>query len=405
MATSHTVRLGLRATGTELTVYDRYDVVRDMMEPGSPWTFSLWRHNAAFTRELNPRDRETAWDTLMGEARCGGIVDLEIDGALQLTGRIESREVVNQGRQGACLVLSGRDLAGPALDWDADPTIALRGADLDTVLGRLFATLQIGLVFDQAQDAVRLATGRPRSLRGTAAARPRRRSRVDAAHPKPGEKVWGLAESIARKQGLMLWVAPTHATDLSVIVGRPDYAQAPWASLRCDEWAPDVPAAGNVLTSRCGVQTRDVPTEVLLLGGTARGDARATAYRAQSVNTALLDLAEVDSELSPQRRWVQAPRARTPAQAQRECLRVIADAMVKCRTYEATVQGHGSADRLYTTDAVLAVRDQVCEVNESLYCHRIEFHGSRRDGQTTTLRCHPLHVLTAALDAAADAEE
>jgi len=77
-------------------------------------------------------------------------VMLTIDGAPQLNGRIETI-ATRISREGATMEIGGRDLAGPALSWDADPTVRLKGLQLTAALEglqRLECPCKVRLVSD-----------------------------------------------------------------------------------------------------------------------------------------------------------------------------------------------------------------------------------------------------------------
>lgn len=83
MSTTHTATLTLGATGTMVDVWDEYALTIDMTSPGSPWTFAMWRSSA----------RDTTWRTLAREVKLFDRATVAIDGAPQVSGRIETREV------------------------------------------------------------------------------------------------------------------------------------------------------------------------------------------------------------------------------------------------------------------------------------------------------------------------
>ena len=125
----HTVDLVLAASGLAPDVWDEYAITIDMLQAGNAFTFGMW------SSETNG----TTWDALRRGVKALDSVVVGIDGAAQLNGRIEKIETGADGHGEARMVISGRDLAGPALDWDADPTLTLTGIPLEQALQRVFA--------------------------------------------------------------------------------------------------------------------------------------------------------------------------------------------------------------------------------------------------------------------------
>lgn len=155
--TEHTVALTLASSGLELDVWDEYVITLDMLSPGASFTFALWYS----------RDRATAWEVLRRSVKVGDSVVLSIDGAPQLNGRIDTIETDADGHGARMMTVTGRDLAGVALDFDADPTINVVGLRLEDALRRVFASVNIPFRMTTA-DAAREVTTKRASRRTTA---------------------------------------------------------------------------------------------------------------------------------------------------------------------------------------------------------------------------------------------
>lgn len=89
--------------GTEVDTWDRYTIALDMLQPGSPWTATMWRSDT----------RQTTWRVLRSKVKLLDRVMLTINGAPQLNGRIETF-ATRISRKSATMEIGGRDLAGPA---------------------------------------------------------------------------------------------------------------------------------------------------------------------------------------------------------------------------------------------------------------------------------------------------
>jgi prophage tail gpP-like protein len=156
VAITHTASLTLANGSTEIDVWDRYTVSLSMLRVGQPWTFSLWRSTT----------RNTTWELLNRRVQLFDRVTLAIDGHPQLTGCAESFERHADGHGECIAVLSGRDLAGVAQSWDADPTINLRGVTLEDALSALFTPLALTLTITPAAAAAEVQGARRPGARG-----------------------------------------------------------------------------------------------------------------------------------------------------------------------------------------------------------------------------------------------
>ena len=416
MATEHTCTVTL-GSGVEVDVFDRYTVTLDMMHAGNPWTVSMWHSTT----------RRATWDVLRREVKLGAPLTLAIDGAAQVTGRIETLET-HVGRGGATLVVSGRVLGGVAMSWDADPTVRLRGLPLSDALTALFLPLGLPLVVTDAAAAriVQSGTnrtnlgpqhhghrraaapvgpvrgsrpaGRPHSpTRGVSRAQARHRAQpIDRSHPRAGEHVWALADEMCRRLGFLLWVAPFDDGGLGVVVDVPYFAGPDVYQLAN---RTDPAAFHNVLKCAEKLSVKDVPTEVNVYTGTTRGDLISNRTRSQTFNVGLerTDVSRgfVVDPMTPQVRHIKSSRSRTISAAAREGERVVAEAMAGFRRYECTVQGHGQTvggvPRLYALNTMAHVRDDLCTapdgtpLDESMLITGVTFNGSRQAGTTTDL--------------------
>lgn len=399
MATTHTASLTLANGSTEIDAWDRYTVSLSMLRAAQPWTFSVWRS----------RDRQTTWRVLSERVQLFDRVTLRIDGHPQISGRLETFERHAEGH-GECLaVLSGRDLAGAAQSWDADPTINLRGVTLEDALSALFTPLALTLTITPAAAAAEVQGARRPGARGAGTAR--RRRPIDIAHPRPGEKVWQLAESIVRRAGYLMWCAPRGDDSIGLVVDAPDYDQQPLYVLERRLDARGV-GSGNILSGAEQISVQGVPTDVTVYTGTIRGAATNARSRSVTQNAKLYDAAITRgfmlSTLQPQPRHLRSDRARTVAAAQREGERVIAEGMQDFRRYTCTVQGHGqmvqNAMRLYAVNTVARVHDDLMidsqgrALDEDMLITDVVFEGSRESGCKTTLTLVPKNSIVVTPD-------
>jgi prophage tail gpP-like protein len=396
MALDHDVRLLLGSDGRACDVFNTYRAVIDLTQVGNEWTFELWRSDYA----------RSAWDQLARGAhkvKAGDWVGLTIDSALVLLGQIDAVEPQATRGGGTKLVISGRDILAPAVDSSADPRTVLTDntqvADaVDGLLAPLGVAVEIGV--DQA-SARAAATGARRGVRGLRATVRRPRHRVDRTHPKPGETVWGLCDTLFRKCGLLVWCAPLGERVMGLVVGVPDYSQPPTFAFTLREDDGVAHANDNILSWSHRVCTQGVPYEVFVHTAAPSGDGPDGRYLAQRANGALLSDDFTAGWVSPQlptiRRWLNNPRARTQHAAEQDADRALADANRKLRSLEIEVQGHSQETRdgfrLYGVDVTARVRIDAIDLDEVMLIERVEFTGSREGGALTKLRLHPLGAI------------
>lgn len=398
MAMTHEVAILAGADGFRLDTWDRYEVSLSMTQPGTPWTVTLFRSRRA----------ESAWDRVWRALRLGDPMAFSIDGAVQMNGAIEEVTDGSDPDQGDTLTVSGRDLSGPALRWDADPRVRLKGLTLEEAMQRLFAPLGIAVRVGEDVDSTReVQLGTARNRRARRSTRPRRHP-VDLSRPQPGEKVWQVADALCRRFGYMLWVAPHPEQGLSVAVDVPAYTDAARFELR-RRYHPDR-APGeerytddtNILRATRRVSVRDVPTEVTVYTGSARGASLSSRSTQTLLNAGMFDETvnggvRINTALQHPMH-IRAQRARTPAAALQTAQRAINDAMRGFRTYTCAVQGHGQRQRdgrvrLYAVNTMARVIDDGRSMDEPMLIQDLTFRGDAEAGSLTELTLGPVGAI------------
>lgn len=393
----HVAELVLCQSGDAIDVWDEYVITLDMLSAGNAWTFAFWRSDVA----------RTSWSVIKQKVKLGDDIALSIDGACQLTGRVESIRTEASRQQGATVILSGRDLAGTAMDFDADPTLNLRDVQLGTALPQIFAELGVPVRVTDSAANVRVTSGRVRGVRGTNTAAARTVV-VDRGHANPGEKVWGFAQSIISRLGYLCWIAPDADRGIALVVDVPVSEGEPtYLFLRREVASYAGAYDGNILSGGETITSRGVPTVVNVYTGSDRGAQVSARSAVSTTNTFLADrtltrgLALEPFPAQPIHK--RSVRARTRQRAQQEASRDILDAMRAFRVCEYTVRGHGQTldgqRLLYALNTIARVRDDVCvdadgaPLDEDMLITGIEFRRSRQGGTTTRLRMVPLGAL------------
>jgi prophage tail gpP-like protein len=370
--------------GTEVDTWETYQVTLDMLNPGSAWTLSLY----------DSRDRQSTWEVLQEKALAGTKVTLAVHDAVQLTGRIEHREV-DAGPEGTTMVLSGRDLAGPLMSSEADVNIHLRNTTLGDALVRLTQGTDVELFIAQAAAASECHSLRNRR-RSMSSRRQTRSHSVDLFKIQPGMKIWQAANLLCRKSGYMIWTAPHPGSTagVAVIIDKPLETGSAKFQLKRELVDQEKRTyRGNILRSKEVVNIREVPTKVVGFGHTAANANDDSRNRSVVLNEGLSHRL-VDETMLPNVHYLTVHDGRTAAKVQRAAERVIAEAMAEFLSYEYTVQGHhqeiDNEHRIYAVNTIAHVKDDRYGVDENMLITRVNFVGGRQTGQVTTIRCVPL---------------
>jgi len=377
MARSHTVTLKLGARGLAVSTWDEITLTLDLLNPGNPWTVTLWRsRNAA------------AWSEVRATAELLAPVTVEVDGAVQLRGVLEQLRD-GASRSGAPLTLSGRDLLAGALVSDVDPRLQMRNATLEEVIERAVAPLQIPVVVGVSADEVRRIQAGARPGARSSGLRTRRRQHVDRFRPKPGEKVWPFLAALAKRHGYLLYAGPWE-NGIGLVIDRPAYDAPPVGALTRQRQQGGT-WRGNILDGALALNATEVPTEVTVYGRTRHVAPQDARHRAIVANDWLRSAERVARTFTPRPRYLRDPRAHTPKIAAQRARHVIHRAMANFAVYEATVQGfsHGSPARLWTINTVVTLDDELTGARGNWLVTRVDFNRSRQGGHTTRLRLVP----------------
>jgi len=369
--------------GSTCQVWDRYSIAVDMLSSGLPFTFSMWRS------ERVGNDNEVyAWPELLDKARLYSTVQVAIGGYVQLCGVIEERHV-SHSRQGAVLVISGRDTSALALECDANPRTVQNNAGLTDALSSLFTPIGVPFRVLNEKEAREARQGRRRHGSVTTTTRSHR---VKHHRPRLGEKIWQAAESIVRRYGYMMWTAATNE-GVAVVVGTPDYESASVFSFKMELSNGRRTNDSNVLSGELGELVRGVPTVVSAMSRARRGNNSASRFLATQTNSELPRYDSVVSPLPTVAKYIQPRGSWTSAHAQQEAVREQNKAMRDWRHYTCKVRGHSQEIKgqqvFYAPNTMSDVRDDVLGIDEPMLILRVDFEGSRGEGQTTKIKLGP----------------
>lgn len=381
----HDIKVTIGDQALEVDVWEQYDIVLDLWRPGSPFAFSVPRAIQS----------ESAWRRVRENLKFGAFVKLAIDDSVQFTGRVEDIAGGHDRGKGSVLTFSGRDLAGPAIDWDAYPGARLRSLTLGDALTVLFTPLNLRVLIGADADATRrVQIGTSRTTRTITHRTPR--NHVDRARPKPGERIWQVAERLCARFGYMIWIAPDADGGMSVVVGVPKYSSPTIFEfkneLRNGVATPD----SNILTITDHASCRDVPTEVNVYPNQAMGAVGPGRTAATLINTWFDDPRhmggwQTDTTMAHPRH-IRMEEGRTESAAMRQAQRTTSHANAKSRNVRLSTEGHAQGTRTnrmhYAFNAMAHVRDDELELDEDMLIERVHFMGARGIGSKTEITLH-----------------
>ena len=387
------VELFVGPDAVRVDVFDRYTVDVSMLEVGTAFTFSFWYSDLS---------AEAPWRVLVDRERglkCGHLVTLAIDGDAVLSGIVETRVVGDvMGRETPSFTVSGRDLLGGAVSFDADPTLTLAGRQLEDALGELYRG--VGVVPEVAESIPPTARAgslrRPR--RGAFGRRAKRAELTQVKHPRVGERVQQVVERIVRGLGFRVWTTPAEGSGrTAVVVDRPRTTGDVVFRLARIVEGGRITAASNVLGGNETTSIANVPTSVTVYANAPRGDA-ASAKIARTVENGFLltpaASARVADDAPPRPRYIESRQARTEEAAHHEAARVCAQANEGFCRGEYQVLGHRQGGRLWLPNVRVAVRDDLNGIDETMLLVGVRFEGSKAGSQVTRLTLLPEGALS-----------
>lgn len=363
--------------------FSGYTLSSDYLTPTDGWEVTLVDPDPAKLRDLELQEAE-----------------LFIDGASQVIGRVDVTE--RGAAEGTAVVLRGRDYLADLVECHVDPSMKVKaGETLGAVI--LNATRPLGItgIVDDGDASMRtIRSGRKVSA-------PKRKSKRDAAleeyKPAPREGVFAFVNRLAARHGQTVQPGPSRA---DLWLGAPNYEQTAGATIVRSSAAP---AASNLVIRASA--TRDYssfPTYVLVTGQSARAgekkgsltkaaSSRSVAERIGGEVSRTLDRAVDYSRRKPGELssglyrlfWARDTDSRTQTEIDAVATRAFAAQFKSTLSYRVELRGHTdpATGALWAVDTMINVRDEVCEVNETLWCASRTFRYGSGAGITTELEC------------------
>jgi prophage tail gpP-like protein len=401
-----TVRLRVMDEHVDLTRWTSYTFASQFLTPSDGWSCTVG------DGDLSDRERSAIL--------IGATVRLYLDNLPLAEGYIDSVSIDADRESGVQYTIEGRDRLGHAVDAVADPRQQFKeGTTLAQFLKELFAPF--GWVtddhFEIDNDANRSAKGGIRGVPMTKGGkrkgpRPLKDFVLHQLKPHNHEGVFAFASRVTQRHGLWIWCS---ADGDRLIVGRPDFTQAPRYHLRRTSRGDT-----NVLSGPVKFDLTDQPSVIVADGFSGGGEFGRGRIKAYCVNpyfgvdadgkvlddvTKLLarypDAEQVTMTVQPfkQRRRVGSPpirpmflhddESRTQEQLNNFVRREMSLRLRKSMTVPYLVEGHGqTVDGNFVPfdiDTVADVHDEVAGIDERMYVAGRTFEKSRRGGTHTRL--------------------
>lgn len=355
--------------------------------------FSLWTEVTISDTFLDPCQTvaftiaadETRFD-MLATAKPGSFFTVFVNGNPQCAGIIDST-AVQSGRSGTVVSVTGRDFLSRVVDGNADPRIAIaKEMPFDQFVQKVFAHFNFPdvTIFEEYEDGRNLAVGK--AIKTTGSKGKRRRKLSDVAkdlRPKDSEGGWQWFVRIAHRLGYHAWIMPDGS---GLVVGTPDYEQAPCAKLvrKRSIGLEGAGAGNNVLSSSAKFDATGLPSDVFVFGKDSKpGDKKNFTGYAKSKNAVVFKPFYVRDDESSEQAHCDAYARLILSRAERNS-----------QTYDVTVRGASdpATGRVWNVDTVVEVDDEICGVSGKMWVESRTITKSR-GGTTTQLRLIPCNKL------------
>lgn len=398
------IRLRLLDAQVDLTSWVEYSFNSNFLTPTDGWSCTVADHDLpAKQREgLAPGQRVRLY--MADKPLAEGFVD-SVTISVSRNGGIE-------------YTVEGRDRLGLVVDSVADPTKEYKpGTTLAEFLRDVFQPFGWnGDDFEIDNDANRDAkTGGIRGVPTTKGGkkkgpRPLKSFVLHQLKPHNHEGLFGFASRVTQRFGLWIWAS---ADGDKLIVGRPDFEQAPRYQLRRNRQGTT-----NVLDGTVKFDMSDQPSIIVADGFSGGGEFGKGRMKAFCVNpyfgvdldgTVLPDVSAVISRfpeaeqvtltvqpytrrtilVPPRPMFLHDDESKTPEQLANFLRREMSLLLRKSLVCHYTVEGHGQVNggafTPWDVDTVVDVQDEVAGVSERMYVLSRTFTKSRQGGTHTKL--------------------
>lgn len=317
-------------------------------------------------------------------------ITIEIDGNLQLIGRIERSQI---GADSSAVRFSGRDFRGDLVACHVDPSFRIKKGDtLKSSILRAAAPAGIVSVNASGNWAQRDA------LSGSLAGEPGLvgfdDAKVDDFKPKPEESIWVFCRRLAARFGALIL---TNGGRGNLLLAKPNFDQSPIYKM-----VRNRAGIGNTVeTSEADRNYRDVPTFALIAGKEWEKKGKESKVVWSGGPVFLGREGTIHERIAPDtdrpgETWNvyrlffrRSNDARNQAEVDLTFNRAVAERFHNLLHYSATLDGFTDPvnGNMWTVDTMVSVADEVAGVNDTLWLSSRELTYDETSGTATHVEC------------------
>ena len=329
-------------------------------------------------------------------------VELLINGASQLIGRIDATEI---GDDGSAVTCRGRDYIADMVECRVDPSAQVKkGMTLGDSLTLVCSPVGIDTVISDDDFQMRtVRAAHPVKKRGTG----KRHSRkvVDEYKPQPGEGMYEFCNRLVARFGAT--IQPGRARN-EIVLDEPSYEQDPVAAIVCTD-DPQTSVSNNVISASASRDWSSFPTFALFtnkageVGSDKAGlSASRDIFQAAAQSQELLEIIQrstFSGRLKPGDKpnvskgelyrllYHRDNDSKTQEQIENAISRAVAERLRETLRYTVELRGHQDpkSGALWAIDTMIQVSDSIRGIDEALWVHSREFSYAPGRGATTKL--------------------
>jgi len=331
-------------------------------------------------------------------------IELLINGASQLIGRIDATEIGNDGSAVTC---RGRDYLADMVECNVDPSAQVKkGMTLGDTLTLVCSPIGIDTVISDDDIAMRdIRASHPIKKHGKG--KSRHRKPVDEYRPNPGEGMFEFCNRLVARFGATIQPGRTRN---EIVVDEPTYDQDTAYSIVCTDDATNG-AANNVISATASRAWSSFPTFALFTnkageaGDTKTGlSASGDIFEVAAQSPELLEIIQrstFSGRLKPGDKpniskgelyrllYHRDNDSRSKEQIDNALARAISERLRETLRYTVELKGHADprSGAIWAIDTMVQVSDSIRGIDEALWIHSREFSYSRAGGAVTRLEC------------------
>ena len=375
-------QITMRFGGKTVTGWDDYDIPLDILEPWAPWSMKL------------PKAGKDAFDI----ARPDHLVEILVDGTRVLTGYVDDRDFACGRSGGSTLHVVGRGKVGRLVDESMPFPLSFENLGIRQLAEKVAKPWFDGVTLSNATNRrLMLGTdddGNPIPIAG-ASSEPAIDESTKKRHHRvePGESRWHVLDMFTREGQLLAWAT---ADGKQLIVGRPNYAQAPQYRFFLPKPGSDRQVEGNVNDVHLKDSVGERYSKLFLFGAVDLDDEDADGdvihYTSTVVNGPYVDGTGNDF-LYPKRLTVKDRDAHSQQAANEHAKREMAFRDATGRRLVVSVRGHGQIiggrKVLFAPDTMATVELEQLEILAPFLITSVHMRRSRGAGTSSVIHMVP----------------